>query len=253
MPKLSVFLVFGIACAVGEIQAVIGANADCSRILCALPKCAPDERLFKTPNECCYQCKPGQGGPPSQCANIRCLTPACSDGTLVKVQGKCCPICIGKDPCIFGGDELCQGIAGFQCAADSGTKCVSTETYPDALGQCCYIYPINSNGVKKRGKCPKPVPGEVSICPVQCGDDFDCQNNEKCCPSACGGGICVKPVSCPPESPTLNCLVNPCEVDKCPEYPSAKCINDNPCEPACEGNFYIDSRKLTKLECQGGP
>ncbi|WAQ94200.1 hypothetical protein MAR_006671 [Mya arenaria] len=90
-------------------------------------------------------------GPPSQCANIRCLTPACSDGTLVKVQGKCCPICIGKDPCIFGGDELCQGIAGFQCAADSGTK------------------------------------------------------------------------------------------------------NDNPCEPACEGNFYIDSRKLTKLECQGGP
>ncbi|XP_060571926.1 uncharacterized protein LOC132730086 [Ruditapes philippinarum] len=39
---------------------------------------------------------------------------------------------------------------------------------------------------------------------------------------------------------------------KCPAFPNAVCLNDNPCEPACKGNFYIEGRPtLSKRECKG--
>ncbi|XP_060600443.1 uncharacterized protein LOC132753909 [Ruditapes philippinarum] len=60
------------------------------------------------------------------------------------------------------------------------------------------------------------------------------------------------PEWCRRRSPRLNCFVNPCDVMKCPAFPNAVCLNDNPCEPACKGNFYIEGRPtLSKRECKG--
>ncbi|WAR19900.1 hypothetical protein MAR_001738 [Mya arenaria] len=62
-----------------------------------------------------------------------------------------------------------------------------------------------------------------------------------------GSGV---PSWCPRGSPLVRCFVNPCTVNRCPAYPGAICRNDNPCEPACQGHFYIDGRQLTDDQCQ---
>ncbi|XP_060600442.1 uncharacterized protein LOC132753907 [Ruditapes philippinarum] len=65
-----------------------------------------------------------------------------------------------------------------------------------------------------------------------------------------GGRI---PSWCPPGSPRIRCFANPCDVDRCPSFPGAICLNDNPCEPSCSGHFYIEGRsRLSRRECNGG-
>ncbi|KAJ8937669.1 hypothetical protein NQ318_011353 [Aromia moschata] len=46
---------------------------------------------------------------------------------------------------------------------------------------------------QKSGECP-PYPN-VNICRSVCYDDNQCRGLKKCCETACGGAICIKPVS----------------------------------------------------------
>lgn len=48
----------------------------------------------------------------------------------------------------------------------------------------------------------------------------------------------------------LRCFANPCDIETCPTYPNAICINDNPCEPYCIGHFYDENRRLTRRQCR---
>ncbi|XP_045168673.1 uncharacterized protein LOC123531615 [Mercenaria mercenaria] len=60
------------------------------------------------------------------------------------------------------------------------------------------------------------------------------------------------PAWCPKGSPTKNCFVFPCDVMTCPAYQQAICIPDNPCEPACSGNFYLGRQLLNQTQCHEG-
>lgn len=55
---------------------------------------------------------------------------------------------------------------------------------------------------------------------------------------------------CPSRSPRIRCFANACTTSRCPAFPNAVCINDNPCEPFCIGHFYVQrQRRLTRQEC----
>ncbi|XP_034280078.1 kunitz-type serine protease inhibitor bitisilin-1 [Pantherophis guttatus] len=38
---------------------------------------------------------------------------------------------------------------------------------------------------EKPGVCPKAPSGKITICPVLCGSDWECDGKQKCCPYAC--------------------------------------------------------------------
>ncbi|XP_045168661.1 uncharacterized protein LOC123531609 [Mercenaria mercenaria] len=57
---------------------------------------------------------------------------------------------------------------------------------------------------------------------------------------------------CPRGSPRIRCFANPCDVERCPSFPHAICLNDNPCERACSGSFYTEERgRLSRSQCNG--
>ncbi|XP_063906437.1 WAP four-disulfide core domain protein 2-like [Zophobas morio] len=49
------------------------------------------------------------------------------------------------------------------------------------------------NGPIKAGDCP-PL-SDVGVCEVNCFSDTHCMGPMKCCPTACGGTFCAKPVT----------------------------------------------------------
>ncbi|XP_042895339.1 uncharacterized protein [Parasteatoda tepidariorum] len=59
-------------------------------------------------------------------------------------------------------------------------------------------YSIETEGVKnKTGDCPEILEGpeaEEKSCLSDCDHDGDCDGNLKCCPSSCGGAVCVQPL-----------------------------------------------------------
>ncbi|XP_060084701.1 kielin/chordin-like protein [Ylistrum balloti] len=98
-------------------------------------------------------------------------------------------------------------------------------------------------------RCP-PM-GLVGICAFTCTDG--CRPDRICCPTACGGTVCKKPVSlpdpnplptpCPPDVPMAFCTFIPCEKETCPNHPQAKCV-DNYCG-GCNAKFYLNGRDVT--------
>lgn len=134
------------------------------------------------------------------------------------------------------GGRMCDGVP---CWCPPGSPRIHCKANPCQVEQC----PAFPNAV-----CINDNPCEPS-----CVGNFylgrrkltrqQCQGDEMC-------GIV--PCWCPEGSPRIYCFVNPCQVEQCPAFPNAVCINDNPCEPACEGNFYLGRRKLTRQQCQGG-
>ncbi|XP_060571922.1 uncharacterized protein LOC132730082 [Ruditapes philippinarum] len=46
------------------------------------------------------------------------------------------------------------------------------------------------------------------------------------------------------------CFVNPCQVSRCPAFPMAVCVNDDPCDPACTGHFYLHGDLVPDWLCR---
>jgi len=82
-----------------------------------------------------------------------------------------------------------------------------------------------------------------------CGDDNDCQGNQKCCSNGCGRE-CSAPVreACPYGQPLIMCLINPCERASCPANPKAVC-RPNYCG-GCKAQFFDQDNKL--VDCNKG-
>ncbi|XP_063824402.1 WAP four-disulfide core domain protein 2-like [Ostrinia nubilalis] len=80
------------------------------------------------------------------------------------------------------------------------------------------------------GSCPPTLP--VDICTAACGPATPCVNTTQlCCPTACGGAMCVDPV-------TQRHFLTLVKKGSCPEYPrgvwvcSHSCTGDSDCPRA---------------------
>ena len=49
--------------------------------------------------------------------------------------------------------------------------------------------------------------------------------------------------SCPPDNPPIYCFINPCDHQKCPNFPDAGCVLDN-CGQ-CRGKFIVNETDVT--------
>lgn len=45
----------------------------------------------------------------------------------------------------------------------------------------------------KPGDCPPPI--QYDVCYNKCYNDFECRNTMKCCPTSCGGSVCLRAVT----------------------------------------------------------
>lgn len=115
-----------------QVEAVeLGAKIDCSYVKCAMPVCAEGQHL-KLQGGCCPVCV----GPESRCADVMCAAVACDEGEqLVTSPGKCCGQC-KPAPAVqeCSSDDDCPVYTCIQCPCPvsecRGKQCV-TET-PDA-------------------------------------------------------------------------------------------------------------------------
>ncbi|XP_013171028.1 PREDICTED: waprin-Phi1-like [Papilio xuthus] len=79
------------------------------------------------------------------------------------------------------------------------------------------------------GSCPPTLP--VAVCDAACGPQRPCEPTQLCCPTECGGSICVDPM-------TKRHFVNYVKEGKCPEQPrgtwscSHTCTTDADCPRA---------------------
>ncbi|KAJ8733113.1 hypothetical protein PYW08_001411 [Mythimna loreyi] len=83
---------------------------------------------------------------------------------------------------------------------------------------------------KTTGSCPPTLP--VDVCDASCGPENPCTNQKQlCCPTACGGSMCVDAMS--PRH-----FVDLVKPGLCPEYPrgpwvcSHTCTSDSDCPRA---------------------
>ncbi|XP_072939938.1 whey acidic protein-like isoform X2 [Epargyreus clarus] len=82
------------------------------------------------------------------------------------------------------------------------------------------------------GSCPPTL--SVDICDAACGPNVQCGGKQICCPTACGGAMCVDPM-------TKRHFVNLVKDGRCPEYPRGPWV----CSHTCTG----DSDCPRKLKC----
>ncbi|CAH2244792.1 waprin-Phi1-like [Pararge aegeria] len=79
------------------------------------------------------------------------------------------------------------------------------------------------------GSCPPTL--SVEICDAKCGPTTPCNSTQLCCPTACGGSMCVDPM-------TQRHFVTLVKAGKCPEFPrgvwvcSHSCTGDSDCPRA---------------------
>ncbi|KPJ05968.1 Whey acidic protein [Papilio machaon] len=79
------------------------------------------------------------------------------------------------------------------------------------------------------GSCPPTL--SVDICEAACGPGLACEGSKMCCPTACGGAMCVDPM-------TQRHFITLVKKGRCPEYPrgpwvcSHTCTSDSDCPRA---------------------
>jgi len=66
-------------------------------------------------------------------------------------------------------------------------------------------------------------------------------------------GLCTSlrpPVRCPPNKPPVKCIIDPCRVAKCDQYPGASCVA-NYCG-GCNAVFYVNGSEVNCNMCPPG-
>ncbi|KAK3605484.1 hypothetical protein CHS0354_001472 [Potamilus streckersoni] len=147
------------------------------------------------------------------------------------------------------------------------TKCPK---YPRArcvahyCGGCHAHFFVGERNVTKDCQTSEPCPDGKP--PVSCLDD-PCQVTKcpkypqaRCVANYCGGchahffvgernvtKDCQTSEPCPDGKPPVSCLVDPCQVTKCPKYPQARCVAHY-CG-GCHAHFFVGERNVTK-DCQ---
>lgn len=77
----------------------------------------------------------------------------------------------------------------------------------------------------KSGSCPPTL--SVDICEAACGPRSQtCPSSQLCCPTSCGGSMCVDPV-------TARHFVNFVKSGKCPSIPRGAWV----CTDSCTGDY----------------
>jgi len=72
-----------------------------------------------------------------------------------------------------------------------------------------------------------------------------CNRRRTACP---GTALCdTKFGVCCCGSTKLNCFVEPCRFAKCPNFPTAKCLNEFCRGCCCEARFFLKSKEITKF------
>ncbi|KAL8613701.1 hypothetical protein ACOMHN_029793 [Nucella lapillus] len=75
---------------------------------------------------------------------------------------------------------------------DDDRECPTGSKHITSVGEPKCV-PIKKEALK--GQCPKPGPDTKGICQHQCRSDGDCsEGHNKCCPTACGGSTCTRPI-----------------------------------------------------------
>uniref|UniRef100_A0A8C5RP69 WAP domain-containing protein n=1 Tax=Laticauda laticaudata TaxID=8630 RepID=A0A8C5RP69_LATLA len=85
---------------------------------------------------------------------------------------------------------------------------------------------------EKPGVCPKARPGTITICPVRCRSDWQCDGKQKCCTYACitdlGVGVVPEPLHSV-EALWLTSICLPCSL-----------LNSSPPEPSTIGRMVAN-------------
>ncbi|KAL4720382.1 hypothetical protein ACJJTC_013569, partial [Scirpophaga incertulas] len=94
------------------------------------------------------------------------------------------------------------------------------------------------------GSCPPSLP--VDVCEATCGPTAPCSNaTQLCCPTACGGAMCVDPV-------TQRHFVTLVKNGRCPEYPRGAWVCTHTCtsDSDCPRLLKCCSNRCGALTCQ---
>ncbi|CAH2070894.1 unnamed protein product, partial [Iphiclides podalirius] len=92
-----------------------------------------------------------------------------------------------------------------------------------------FLYLCTAAVLCSDGSCPPTLP--VDVCHAACGPQRPCDSPQLCCPTSCGGSLCVDPM-------TQRHFVDYMKKGSCPEYPkgpwmcSHTCTTDSDCARA---------------------
>lgn len=152
------------------------------------------------------------------------------------------------DPCSVTN---CPGVKDANCTADY-------------CGGCNAIWKNAAGTVLSEKQCSAPVAdakcpaGELALVNSK-GEELFCgrgPNRVECPPgSLCAidprdrFAVCCSSSSCPPDAPTVNCFVNPCQFAECPGVEDARCVA-NYCGGCNALWFTASGGVLTESECQ---
>ncbi|KAF5304248.1 hypothetical protein FQA39_LY09775 [Lamprigera yunnana] len=140
----------------------------------------------------------------------KCSSNSNAENTVsLEKPGKCpnrlgFPIC--SRTCV--NDMICSG-AHKCCKTDcGGSVCIEVAKQPELLPR--FVSPRlhivaethegipvisgqNLSKVVKTGSCPRIL--NYPVCGLTCSDDQACDTTSKCCPTKCGGSLCVEPIT----------------------------------------------------------
>lgn len=153
-------------------------------------------------------------------SNYRCVPPLVKTGSF-KSDPKCTETTSADDIC-------CSSVL---CVNDplEGRSNEATQTFTG-----------------KPGYCPKPIDGKSGQkCKEECSHDYHCTGLNKCCPSLCGGNICMSPVSKPISCEETSCGQNGfCQIED--NVPKCQCKQGFTGDP---NDKSIGCVKKTSLKC----
>ncbi|KAJ8974270.1 hypothetical protein NQ317_008277 [Molorchus minor] len=95
---------------------------------------------------------------------------------------------------------------------------------------------------KKSGECP-PYPN-VMVCDMTCFADVQCPGMQKCCGTACGGTMCIGPV-------TSRVVASKEKPGDCPSRPSGPWVCSSRCavDSDCRGKKKCCRNRCAALAC----
>ncbi|CAK1599091.1 unnamed protein product [Parnassius mnemosyne] len=93
------------------------------------------------------------------------------------------------------------------------------------------------------GSCPPTL--SVDICEAACGPSEPCNGNQLCCPTVCGGAMCVDPM-------TKRHFTTLVKKGRCPEYPRGPWVCSHTCtsDSDCPRTLKCCPNRCGALTCQ---